>query len=71
MRSASRVHNGTPGRASRASGANEGHYGAQGVQRRAVGYVARVDGHASGGGMSLEAQQAAIEGTARFTESSS
>ena len=31
MRSASRVHNGTPGRASRASGANEGHYSAQGV----------------------------------------
>ena len=62
MRSASRVHNGTLGRASRASGANEGHYGAQGMQRRAVGYVRVSTDMQAAEGMSLEAQQAAIEG---------
>ena len=62
MKSASRVHNGTPGRASGASGANEGHYSAQGVQRRAVGYVRVSTDMQAAEGMSLEAQQAAIEG---------
>ena len=62
MRSASRGHNRTPGRASRASGVNEGHYGAQGMQRRAVGYVRVSTDMQAAEGMSLEAQQAAIEG---------
>ena len=64
MRSASRVHNGIPGRASRASrasGANEGHYGGQGVQRRAVGYVRVSTDMQAAEGMSLDAQRSAIE----------
>ena len=61
MKSASRVHNGTPGRASRASGANEGHYSAQGVQRRAVGYVRVSTDMQAAEGMSLDAQRSAIE----------
>ena len=62
MRSANRVHNGTPGRARRASGENEGHYGGQSMQRRAVGYVRVSTDMQAAEGMSLDAQQAAIEG---------
>ena len=56
MRSASRVHKGTPSREP------AGHYGAEGSQRRAVGYVRVSTDMQATEGMSLEAQQNAIEG---------
>ena len=56
MRSASRVHKGAPNREP------EGHYGAEGIQRRAVGYVRVSTDMQATEGMSLDAQQSAIEG---------
>ena len=56
MRSASRVHKGVPNREP------EGHYGAEGSQRRAVGYVRVSTDMQATEGLSLEAQQSAIEG---------
>ena len=58
MRSTSRVHKGASGRP---SSHQEGHYGGQGGQRRAVGYVRVSTDMQASEGMSLEAQQAAIE----------
>jgi DNA invertase Pin-like site-specific DNA recombinase len=56
MRSVSRVHKGVPNREP------EGHYGGEGIQRRAVGYVRVSTDMQASEGMSLEAQQSAIEG---------
>ena len=56
MRSASRVHKGVPNRE------QEGHYGSEGSQRRAVGYVRVSTDMQATEGLSLEAQQSAIEG---------
>ena len=56
MRSVSRVHKGVPNRES------EGHYGGEGIQRRAVGYVRVSTDMQATEGLSLEAQQSAIEG---------
>ena len=56
MRSVSRVHKGAPNREP------EGHYGGEGIQRRAVGYVRVSTDMQATEGMSLEAQQSAIEG---------
>ncbi len=56
MRSVSRVHKGVPHREP------EGHYGGEGIQRRAVGYVRVSTDMQATEGMSLEAQQSAIEG---------
>jgi len=56
MRSASRVHKGVPNREP------EGHYGSEGSQRRAVGYVRVSTDMQATEGLSLEAQQSAIEG---------
>ena len=56
MKSVSRVHKGVPTREP------EGHYGAEGIQRRAVGYVRVSTDMQATEGMSLEAQQSAIEG---------
>ena len=58
MRSANRVHMGAGPRLGKPS---DGHYGAQGAQRRAVGYVRVSTDMQAVEGMSLEAQQAAIE----------
>ena len=59
MRSGNRVPSGAAGRANRPQ---EGHYGGQGTQRRAVGYVRVSTDMQAAEGLSLEAQQAAIEG---------
>ena len=59
MRSGTRVPSGAAGRANRPQ---EGHYGGQGTQRRAVGYVRVSTDMQAAEGLSLEAQQAAIEG---------
>ena len=56
MRSVSRVHKGI------ASRAPSGHYGAGETQRRAVGYVRVSTDMQAMDGLSLEAQQSAIEG---------
>ena len=56
MRSVSRVHKGVPSREP------EGHYGGEGIQRRAAGYVRVSTDMQATEGMSLEAQQSAIEG---------
>ena len=56
MRSVSRVHKGVPHREP------EGHYGGEGIQRRAVGYVRVSTDMQASEGMSLDAQQSAIEG---------
>jgi DNA invertase Pin-like site-specific DNA recombinase len=56
MRSANRVHKGVQSREA------EGHYGAEGTQRRAVGYVRVSTDMQATEGLSLEAQQSAIEG---------
>ncbi len=56
MRSANRVHKGVQSREA------EGHYGAEGTQRRAVGYVRVSTDMQAMEGLSLEAQQSAIEG---------
>ena len=56
MRSANRVHKGVLTREP------EGHYGAEGSQRRAVGYVRVSTDMQATEGLSLEAQQSAIEG---------
>ena len=56
MRSVNRVHKGIAGRDS------QGHYGGEGIQRRAVGYVRVSTDMQASEGMSLDAQQSAIEG---------
>ena len=56
MRSVSRVHNRVPNRE------QEGQCGGEGIQRRAVGYVRVSTDMQATEGMSLEAQQSAIEG---------
>ena len=56
MRSVSRAHKGAPHREP------EGHYGGEGIQRRAVGYVRVSTDMQATEGMSLDAQQSAIEG---------
>jgi DNA invertase Pin-like site-specific DNA recombinase len=56
MKSVSRVHKGVPTREP------EGHYGGEGSQRRAVGYVRVSTDMQATEGMSLDAQQSAIEG---------
>lgn len=56
MRSANRFHKGVPSRVS------SGHYEASGIQRRAVGYVRVSTDMQAMEGLSLEAQQSAIEG---------
>ena len=56
MRSVSRVHKGAPHRGP------EGHYGGEGIERRPVGYVRVSTDMQASEGMSLEAQQSAIEG---------
>jgi len=55
MRGTSRVHNRVPNREP------EGHYGAEETQRRAVGYVRVSTDMQAKEGLSLEAQQSAIE----------
>jgi len=56
MKSINRAHKGIAGRDS------HGHYGGEGGQRRAVGYVRVSTDMQASEGMSLEAQQSAIEG---------
>ena len=56
MRSVIRVHKGVP------TSEQEGHYGAKGIQRRAVGYVRVSTDMQASEGMSLDAQQSAIDG---------
>ena len=56
MRSVSRVHKGAR------NTEPEGHYGGEGIQRRAVGYVRVSTDMQASEGMSLDAQQSAIEG---------
>ena len=55
MRSANRVHKGVPSRDSQRP------YGVEGTQRRAVGYIRVSTDMQAAEGMSLDAQQAAIE----------
>ena len=56
MKSINRAHKGIAGRDS------QGHYGGEGIQRRAAGYVRVSTDMQATEGMSLEAQQSAIEG---------